>query len=78
MEIIHRDIKPENLVLDKRGYVRVTDFGISRPIIIQNGKDTSGTPGYMAPEVLLRRNHSYSVDFYSLGVIAFEFMTGKV
>jgi serine/threonine protein kinase len=78
METIHRDLKPENLVLDERGYVRVTDFGISRSFAAQNGRDTSGTPGYMAPEVILRRNHSYSVDFYALGVVAYEFMTGKV
>lgn len=54
------------------------DLGISRPFIIKNGRDTSGTPGYMAPEVLFRRNHSYCVDFYALGVIGFEFMTGSV
>ena len=78
MEIIHRDLKPENLVLDDKGYVKVTDLGISRPLITHNGRDTSGTPSYMAPEILLRRNHSYCVDFYALGVIGFEFMTGKV
>ena len=46
-KIIHRDIKPENLVLDSRGYVRITDLGIARIKKISNSCDTSGTPGYM-------------------------------
>lgn len=50
-KIIHRDIKPENLVLDDKGYVKLTDFGIARLQVPNNAKDTSGTPGYMAPEV---------------------------
>jgi protein kinase A len=52
--IIHRDIKPENLVLDNRGYVRITDFGIARMQTPENKMETSGTPGYMAPEVMCR------------------------
>lgn len=50
--IIHRDIKPENLVLDEKGYVRVTDMGIARIWNPENSSETSGTPGYMAPEVM--------------------------
>ena len=52
--IIHRDIKPENLLLDSKGYVRVTDLGIARILRPDNNTDTSGTPGYMAPEVMCR------------------------
>jgi serine/threonine protein kinase len=52
--ILHRDIKPENLVFDDEGYVRVTDLGIARVWNPDNAKDTSGTPGYMAPEVMCR------------------------
>lgn len=52
--IIHRDIKPENLVLDCDGYVRTTDLGIARIWKPDNASDTSGTPGYMAPEVMCR------------------------
>ena len=53
-KIIHRDIKPENLVIDMEGYVRITDFGIARIWRPENAQDTSGTPGYMAPEVMCR------------------------
>ena len=74
--IIHRDIKPENLVLDDKGYVRVTDFGVAKKNQRDNSSETSGTPGYMAPEVLCGLNHSFSVDFFALGVIIYEFMNG--
>ncbi|CAD8096408.1 unnamed protein product [Paramecium sonneborni] len=76
-KIIHRDIKPENLVLDNKGYVHLTDFGIARVMKPENSSDTSGTPGYMAPEVMYRQNHTYAVDYYALGVIAYEFMLGR-
>jgi serine/threonine protein kinase len=75
--IIHRDIKPENLVLDNSGYLCITDFGIARIHCSDNAKDTSGTPGYMAPEVLCRQNHSFSVDFFALGVIVHELILGR-
>mmetsp|Transcript_36220 Transcript_36220/g.26872 ORF Transcript_36220/g.26872 Transcript_36220/m.26872 type:complete len:99 (+) Transcript_36220:301-597(+) len=52
--ILHRDIKPENLVFDDEGYLRITDLGIARVWNPENAKDTSGTPGYMAPEVMCR------------------------
>lgn len=52
--IIHRDIKPENILLDDKGYLRLTDFGIARVWKPDNCNDTSGTPGYMAPEVMCR------------------------
>ena len=77
-KIIHRDIKPENLVLDRKGYVKITDLGIARTFRTENSNDTSGTPGYMAPEVMCRMNHSFSADFFALGVIVYEFMLGKV
>ena len=61
-------------MLDSHGYVRVTDLGIARNYRPNNAQDTSGTPGYMAPEVLCRQNHSFSVDYFALGVIAYELM----
>lgn len=74
--IIHRDIKPENLVLDENGYVRITDFGVAKICRPDNSSETSGTPGYMAPEVLMARNHSFPVDFFAIGIMGYEFMLG--
>lgn len=76
--ILHRDIKPENLVLDERGYVRITDFGIAKFYQKENYSETSGTPGYMSPEVMCAQNHTIAVDYFALGVITFEFMMGYV
>lgn len=75
--VIHRDIKPENLVLDYNGYLSVTDFGIARLCTPDNKSETSGTPGYMSPEVLFRQNHTIVSDYFAVGVLAHEFMTGK-
>ena len=51
--VIHRDLKPENLVLDSKGYIRITDFGIACLADQPGVKDTSGTPGYMGkPRVI--------------------------
>ena len=74
--IIHRDIKPENLVFDGKGYLHLTDFGIAKIINEQNISDTSGTPGYMAPEVIQGKNHSFPVDFFAIGVIGYELLIG--
>lgn len=76
--IIHRDIKPENLVFDDHGYLRITDFGVARKWKQENSSDTSGTPGYMAPEVMVHLNHGIAVDYYALGVICYECMFGRV
>ena len=74
--IIHRDIKPENLVSDENGYIRITDFGVAKINKEDNSSETSGTPGYMAPEVLMEKNHSFAADFFAIGVMGYEFMTG--
>ena len=75
--VIHRDIKPENLVLDDKGYVRLTDFGIAKKNMEDNSSETSGTPGYMSPEVINSKNHSFPADYFALGVIGYEFMRGE-
>ena len=79
--IIHRDIKPENLVLEENGYVRVTDFGIAKKntstISVKSRVETSGTPGYMSPEVMKSLNHSFCADFFAVGVMGYEFMKGE-
>ena len=72
--IIHRDIKPENLLLDENGYIKISDFGIAKIQIENNKNETSGTPGYMAPEVLFCQNHTIVVDYFALGIICYELM----
>ena len=75
--VIHRDIKPENLVLDSKGYTRLTDFGIAKKNLQDNSSETSGTPGYMSPEVINSKNHSFPADYFALGVIGYEFLKGE-
>ena len=74
--IIHRDIKPENIILDSSGYAHITDFGIAKMQQPNNSNETSGTPGYMAPEVLFGRNHTIVVDYFACGAMCYEFMKG--
>ena len=77
--LMHRDIKPENLLIDSIGYLRITDFGISSIYKKnkRNANDTSGTPGYMAPEVITGNNHCQVIDYFAMGVIGFEIMMGE-
>eukprot|EP00828_Plagiopyla_frontata_P018644 TRINITY_DN2388_c0_g1_i9.p3 TRINITY_DN2388_c0_g1~~TRINITY_DN2388_c0_g1_i9.p3 ORF type:complete len:108 (-),score=13.89 TRINITY_DN2388_c0_g1_i9:104-427(-) len=75
--VLHRDVKPENLVFDDQGYLHLTDFGIARYQKCNNQSDTSGTPGYMSPEVMNRTGHGIAADYYAVGVICYECMLGK-
>ena len=75
--IIHRDIKPENLVFDKKGYIHLTDFGIAKLFSDLNDKDYSGTPAYMAPEMLFERNYNVAADYYALGIMCYELIRGR-
>ena len=75
--ILHRDIKPENLVFDSNGYLRLTDFGIARKWTPENYMENSGTPGYMAPEVMIKQNHGHTADYFAVGVIGYECVMGR-
>ncbi|CAG9326968.1 unnamed protein product [Blepharisma stoltei] len=75
-KIIHRDLKPENWLLDEDGYVCLTDFGIARKLENETCREMSGTPGYMAPEVLCQESHTYTADWFAIGVILYEIITG--
>lgn len=74
--VIYRDLKPENLLLDVRGFCKVTDMGLAK---ITTGQTYTmvGTPDYMAPEVIDQTGHTRSVDWWTLGVLLFELMAGK-
>jgi len=55
----------------------LTDFGVARILSPDNANETSGTPGYMAPEVMCRQNHGLAADYFAVGVIAYECMLGE-
>ena len=76
--VLHRDLKPENVMLDGRGQVRITDFGLAGlSDAIVGGDVRSGTPAYMAPEQLEGREVTARSDIYSLGLVLYELFTGK-
>ena len=76
--VLHRDIKPANIMLDGRGQVVITDFGLAGVADqIQGIEVRSGTPAYMAPEQLAGEEVSVRSDIYSLGMVLYEVFTGK-
>jgi predicted Ser/Thr protein kinase len=77
-EVLHRDLKPSNVMIDGRGRVRITDFGLARLAAEQEISDSrAGTPAYMAPEQLIGGQVTEKSDIYSLGLIIYEVFTGK-
>ena len=76
--IVYRDLKPENVLIDKDGYIKITDFGLSKQNIMDNFSTNSfcGTPEYLAPEIIDNKGHGKAVDWWSLGAITYEMLTG--
>lgn len=79
--IVHRDVKPANLLFDNRGEIRVVDFGVARIVDETTGQLTAagtvlGTAGYISPEQASGEPASAASDLYSLGVVAYELLTG--
>jgi serine/threonine-protein kinase len=76
--VLHRDLKPANVMLDERGDVRITDFGIAALAGDVSGAEASaGTPAFMSPEQLKGRELNERSDIYSLGLVLYELFTGK-
>ena len=75
-KIAYRDLKPENMVLDANGFVKIVDLGLAKQVL--NGKTWTmcGTPDYLAPEIILNEGHDCAVDYWALGVLIYEMVTG--
>ena len=78
--MIYRDLKPENILIDSKGHIKLTDFGLSK--IVTNIEEKSfticGTLQYIAPEIISGEGYNESVDWWSLGIIMYEMLTGKL
>ncbi|XP_021930979.1 ribosomal protein S6 kinase alpha-3-like isoform X1 [Zootermopsis nevadensis] len=78
--IIHRDIKPENILIDARGHIAVTDYGLCKQMIYAKADRTDsfcGTKAYMAPEMVTSGGHGMEVDWWAVGILAYEMLAGR-
>merc|ERR1719327_1965474 len=73
--VIYRDLKPENVLLNVAGRPKLTDMGLAK-FAIEKTYTTCGTPDYFAPEVISTTGHNRAVDWWALGILIFELMTG--
>ena len=78
--MVYRDLKPENILLDAKGHIKLTDFGLSKILETESDKAFTicGTPQYLAPEILQKKGYNKAVDWWSLGCVMYEMLTGKI
>jgi serine/threonine protein kinase len=78
-KMLYRDLKPENILIDASGHIKLTDFGLSK--MVKKTKEKAfticGTPQYLAPEILSDDGYDKTVDWWSLGCVMFEMLTGS-
>jgi protein kinase A len=74
--VIYRNLKPEDLLITSNGYLKLVDFGFAK--VRNNSCTLCGTPQYLAPEVIQNFNHSFTVDWWSLGILIYEMIFGVV
>ncbi|XP_062854728.1 cGMP-dependent protein kinase 1 isoform X2 [Trichomycterus rosablanca] len=76
--VVHRDLKPENVLLDLRGYVKLTGFGSAKQLgSLQRSWSFCGSAGYQAPEIILHKGHGVMADYWALGVFIYELLDGS-
>lgn len=76
--IVYRDLKPENLLIAEDGHIKIADFGLSKAGMNRESLTYSycGSAEYMPPEMIMRSGHGFGVDYYTLGALLYELVTG--